>query len=199
MKNKYALMIIGTIGISLLFSACSKADIEIDKSAQVDHETQGKQTSNQQSNSEQNDRGRSEFQRPDIYGRVKSIIGNEVVLEFIEIPERTGVAPQGGTAQQTPGRQAGSGGAMPSGGAVPGGGGGPMPTGGGQQRTNREIKLTGETKTILIPVGIPIITLGQNTQKELDLADIYQGMMMQIWLDANDNEMITQIRVMQGR
>ncbi|AOT69739.1 hypothetical protein [Geosporobacter ferrireducens] len=201
MKNKYVFMITGIIGISLLLSACNKTDAAVDKPTQDNNETQSQQAANQQGSNGQNNNGRQEFQRADISGRVKSIVGNEVVLELMEMPERGNGAQQGSTAQQTPERQASGGSGMPAGG-MPAGGAAPGmqgPGGGGQQRTNRELNLTGETKTILIPVGVPIMTIGQNTQKELDLADIYQGMIMQIWLDQNDKEMITQVRVMQGR
>lgn len=190
-------MITGIIGAALLFSACSKTNAVMDQPTQGNNETASQQAANLQGSNGQHDNGRKEFQRPDLSGRVKSIIGNEVILELIEMPERGSGAPQRESSQQqAPDRQAGGGGAIPGGGGAPGM---PGPGGGSQQRTNRELKLTGETKTLLIPVGIPIMTMGQNTQKELDLADIYQGMVMQIWLDPDDKETITQVRVMQGR
>ncbi|SHI89757.1 hypothetical protein SAMN02745975_00854 [Geosporobacter subterraneus DSM 17957] len=200
MKNAITLSILGLLSISLLFTACGKTDASVDQPAQTNPETQSQQAANPQGSNDQNNR--PQFQRPDLYGRVKSIIGNEVLLELAEMPERSSGTSPGDGASPGGVRQSGGGGAMTAGGAmpaIPGGGGGPMLSGSGQQRTARALNLTGETKTILIPVGIPIISFGQNTQKELDLADIYQGMMMQIWLDPNDKEMITQVRVMQGR
>jgi hypothetical protein len=76
--------------------------------------------------------------------------------------------------------------------------------GGGQgQRSGiqREIKLTGETLTLLIPVGVPINSFAQGGMKELDIADIYEGMMMQIWYDKEDeaSKTIIRVMVMQGR
>ncbi|MDF2545401.1 MAG: hypothetical protein K0R93_299 [Anaerosolibacter sp.] len=81
---------------------------------------------------------------------------------------------------------------------------GSPPMGGGQgQRSGiqREIKLTGETLTLLIPVGVPINSFAQGGMKELDIADIYEGMMMQIWYDKEDeaSKTIIRVMVMQGR
>ncbi|MEW9122120.1 MAG: hypothetical protein AB2421_05355 [Thermotaleaceae bacterium] len=197
MNTQYKAILAGILGLSILLSGCSKTNAALDQPTGTNQQNQSQKSSNESETRGQN--GRPEQQRPDIFGRVKSIVGNEVVLEVAEMPERAN-----GENQNAPGAQGqtrdNTGARATGGGPVGGGsmGGGPM--GGGTQRGNSSsLNFTGETKTILIPVGIPITSMGQSGSKELDIADIYKGMIMQIWFDQEDKEMIAQVRVMQGR
>lgn len=192
MNNQYKIILAGILGVSILLSGCSKTNAVLEQSVGTNQESSDESETRGQN-------GRSEQQRPDLFGRVKSIVGNEVVLEIAEVPERasgenqSATRAQGQTRDNTGARATGEG---PMGGGPMGGGS----MGGGTQRgSSSSLNFTGETKTILIPVGIPITSMGQSGSKELDIADIYKGMIMQIWFDQEDKEMIAQVRVMQGR
>lgn len=138
-----------------------------------------------QEEKDDNSEGQRSRNRPDMFGRVKSIIGNEVVLEIAEMPQ---IAVDKDDDQKN--KAAGA----PTGG---GNGTGQRPEG----VARRELKFTGETATLLIPIGIPITTRFQGDSKEIDLADIYAGVSLQIWFDDIDKEdrMITRVMMMQGR
>ncbi|AOY77140.1 hypothetical protein [Clostridium formicaceticum] len=178
MKKTFKI-VIGIVVLSLLFAGCQKNE-EITNAIQTTDQVQRSEDLNSQGrspNAEQNP--------PDLYGKVKSIVGNEVLLELAEIPEIR-------TEQQNNGDQ------RPINEVAVGGGMGPMP-GGQRPGGNREIKYTGETTTLLIPVGVPITSFGQNTSKQLDIGDIYEGTLLQIWFDKDDEERIIQVRIIQGR
>lgn len=120
--------------------------------------------------------------RPDMFGKVRSIIGNEVVLEIAEMPE----TPEKREKEGSQGNKTN---------------GGEKNNGDRPQRVGgMQLKLTGETATLLIPVGIPITTRSQGGSKEIDLADIYEGVSLSIWFDDADKEdrMITRVTMMQG-
>lgn len=63
-----------------------------------------------------------------------------------------------------------------------------------QQARESTIKVTDETQSFIVPVGVPIITsqnIGGNPQIEkMDLADIKQGSLLKIWfkVDSNNEE-----------
>lgn len=127
------------------------------------------------------DRQRS---RPSIFGKVKSIVGNEVEIELAKMPER----PKGQNGERPKKQNSGSnnGGGAPSG----------MPPGmGGGMRSASNLELTGEVKTVTIPVGVPIEQRSGQEMKQIDIADIYAGSVIQIWTDANDKTMITRVTV----
>ncbi len=193
----YKLMVV-VMSTALLLTACGSTQSPVatgtpGQESQRSEQSTGNNGGENSSNAGQN-QGRQQ-ERPDVYGSVKSIIGNEVVLALAEMPERrTG---QGGTGQGSGSAPAGnqSGQMPPSGGGQMGGGQGERPT------VRRELKLTGETLTLLIPVGVPITSFSQGGMKQLDIADIYEGTMMQIWYDKNDEASKTIVRIMavQGR
>jgi hypothetical protein len=189
---KYKLMV-AIISTALLLTACGSSQPQVTASTpgqeiKGSEQSTGSNSGENSSNAGQN-QGR-EQERPDVYGRVKSIIGNEVVLELAEMPQRR-TGQSGGSA--TAGNQSGQ--IPPSGGSQMGGGQGERPT------VQRELKLTGETLTLLIPVGVPITSFSQGGMKQLDIADIYEGTMMQVWYDKNDEASKTIVRIMavQGR
>jgi len=207
-KLKFSITV---ICILLLLTACSDSQPEVGANITNDQSSEAKtnssenpadksttQSSDTQTNTGENSTGQQQERglqnRADLYGRVKSIIGNEVVMELAEMPQR--VEGQERTGEGSGNLQNGQ---MPVPGAgVPGAGGG---AGFAQRSGQREIKLTGETVTILLPVGVPINTFSVNGAKEIDMADIYAGNMMQIWYEDSEaeNKTITRIMVIQGR
>jgi hypothetical protein len=123
--------------------------------------------------------------RPDIFGRVKSITGNELVLEIAKMPQ---MSANRDNKQKNKGVGVPIGEEKGSGKRFQGSGG-------------RELEFTGETVTLLIPVGIPITTRSQSGTRAIDLVDIYEGSSLQIWFDDIDKEerMITHVVMLQGR
>ncbi|WCN39264.1 hypothetical protein [Aneurinibacillus uraniidurans] len=101
------------------------------------------------------------FSRPDLMGEVESIVGNEVKLKLIEIPERTGAQRQYSGSGQ--------------------GQGGGNTSGSGQART---VKYTGQTETVTIPVGVPLITMSRGNngleETEVELKSIKKGSILSI-------------------
>lgn len=174
MKKLASKVFIILICLSLVLSGCTA-------SSQPGDTTSKNTTNEAQEEKDANKEVERSNKRPDMFGKVKSIIGNEVVLEIAEMPQMT---------EKKEGNQSNK---------VNGGG---NATGERPQRVGgMELKLTGETATLLIPVGIPITTRSQGGSKEIDLADIYEGVSLQIWFDDIDKEdrMITRVVMMQGR
>lgn len=100
------------------------------------------------------------FSRPDLMGEVESIVGNEVKLKLIEIPER------GAQRQHSDSGQ---------------GQGGGNTSGSGQART---VKYTGQTETVTIPVGVPLIAMSRGSngleETEVELKSIKKGSILSI-------------------
>jgi len=136
--------------------------------------------------------------RVDVMGVVKSVVGNEVTILKIEMPEggqrggEQGVEPnqEQGDEEKTPTLGGFNGG--------PGGGPGGMRGGfGGNGSTNQEEiiqmikeRSTGEV-TVTVPVGIKMMKNSGQAQgqepaiEEATLADVAQDKMVSIWLDQN--------------
>ncbi len=143
----------------------------------------------------------------DLSGEVESIVGNEVTLALIEMPEmpgnmgdRTNPAdnsqtnrgdgnPPGDFANMTEEeRQAlreqrqSEGGSMPSG-----------------SRPQMELTYTGETKTIVIPPGVTISGFGRQGS-ELEISDIQAGAILMVWFadgDTGESGTVETVRMMQ--
>jgi hypothetical protein len=131
--------------------------------------------------------GQRKFDPPGLNGEVASIAGNEVTLKLIEMPKFQANMNRG----QGPG-----GGTRPNGGGWTGGGG---PQGGGGQAPQRTVKYTGERKTVIIPVGIPITTMvrtdtGRET-KTIEFTKIKKGDILQIWYSDKAREIISRIGI----
>lgn len=175
-------IIVLAIGASLIFTACGNTKEVVDKSNEnpsIEKEVESKEVGNKKQ--------QKKPQRPHMMGRVKSIIGNEVVLELVEMPER----------QQESGKKSIKGQGNNEGGEKSGKQGGGQKPGGG----TRQLKFTGETANITIPVGVPIASASRGEVKELEIADIYEDSILQIYFDNNDKEdkSIVKISVIQGR
>lgn len=178
MNKLISKVLIVMVCLSLILSGCTE-------SSQPSDLASNSTTNEVQKEKDENNEEQKSKKRPDMFGRVKSIIGNEVVLEIAEMPQMQ---------NNNDGKQE----KKANGASTEGGKGtGERPQGAG----GRELKFTGETATLLIPVGIPITTKSQEGSKEIDLADIYDGVSLQIWFDDIDKEdrMITRVVMMQGR
>lgn len=178
MNKVFSKVFIVIICLSLVLSGCTASSQPGDTASNnaINEDQEGKDANKEVERTKK---------RADMFGRVKSIIGNEVVLEIAEMPQITDDK-QNNQKNQAVGVPTGQ-----------GNGTGQKPQGVGR----RELKFTGETATLLIPVGIPITTRLQGESKEIDLADIYEGVSLQIWFDDIDKEdrMITRVVMMQGR
>ncbi|MCR4436104.1 MAG: hypothetical protein QHH06_13820 [Clostridiales bacterium] len=126
--------------------------------------------------------GQRQFARPDLSGEVASISGNQVTLKLIEIPAPRRNSQQGANGQAQNGSSA-------------------TDQGTGQPR-QRNITYTGQTQTISIPDGTQITTTvrGQNAREEkaIELKDIKQGDILQIWYSDKDKQTISRISVMEA-
>ncbi|WP_432666309.1 hypothetical protein R9X47_08180 [Wukongibacter baidiensis] len=182
MNKLMSRILIVLICLSAVLTGCTEAN-EPSNASPSNQNTEAQLEENKQKD------GQNARKRPDMFGRVKSIIGNEVILEIAEMPQT-----KAGKGENQGEKAAGS-----TGGA--GNGGGKGEGKGSQGAGMRELKLTGETATLLIPVGIPISTRSQNGMSEIDLADIYVGSTLSIWFEDNDaeNKAITRVMMMQGR
>lgn len=113
-----------------------------------------------------------------IRGQIQTVLGNEVTLALAEEPKRPEGAADG---TQRPKAAAGD----PMGG----------PPGGGNR--NAAVKLTGETLKLQIPVGVPIVSRGQNGETALQLSDLTVGSIMTVEYDT-DGTTIVQVNLMAG-
>lgn len=132
---------------------------------------------------------RPAFQKPDVYGEVSTINGNNVTLKLMEIPQMSRRNGQNG------GNGNGGNGGGNSNGSYNGGSGGNGGAGRGGMRVK---KYTGEVKTIVIPNGVTLTTMtrGQNgmTQNNISLNEVTTGSTLSIYYDT-DGKTIKSIRV----
>lgn len=154
------------------------------------------------------------FVRPDIMGEVKSIVGNSITIALAKVPTRDmtgagtgqGFPPADGQMPSGPPPDVQGGGNFqpPAGGNADGGQrqqgaqGGPGVPGaqGTQARAPRamNLTLTGETKDIMIPVGIEIMSGMGDAAKVVDIADIKKGDTIMIYY-ATGTENIEKITI----
>lgn len=107
----------------------------------------------------------------EIYGKVKSVIGNEVTLSLAEPPANQQLNQQLSEAEKAKKRAE-------------------MQALSPEERAKQQesqTKLTGETATVIIPVGTPI-TSGNTPElmKEVSLPDIRSGVLLRIWLEGGN-------------
>ncbi len=125
--------------------------------------------------------------KADVYGKVKTILGNEVTLEVAEMPERPEkVSKQKSEKGSKEKPEIGEGVKTKSSEEI-------------QQfkeqmkeKMDKSIKLTGEVETFIIPVGLPIVSSGKGKSVDgtttLELIDIYEGMFLQVWFEEGEAE-----------
>lgn len=131
------------------------------------------------------------FVRPDVMGEVQSIVGNSITIALAKVPTRdtTGAGTGQGFPPADGQMPAGPPPGDPAGQGVPG-------AQSGQSRTPRamNLTLTGETKEILIPVGIEIMSGMGKSAKVVDIADIKKGDTIMIYY-ATGTENIEKITI----
>jgi hypothetical protein len=68
-----------------------------------------------------------------------------------------------------------------------------------QDSAEKKYNVTGETKTIIIPVGIPITIMSRGEKEEVpkdaEIKDIKKGNMLQIWYSEKDNSVISKVNI----
>lgn len=170
-SSKFLILV---IIISMIISGCvSESKIESVQEVNTD-KAQSKVEDTERLKQNNNDRN---INGVNILGKVKNITDNEIVLELAEMPERKGRPEDGENGEkQSPRRNNENGGMAPQG------------MGSGVQR---DIEFTGDTITLVIPVEASISSMNQGEMKEVDIAEIYEGSILQIWFD--ENETITSI------
>jgi len=122
----------------------------------------------------------------EIYGKVNTIIGNEVTIALAEPPNTAEI-----TDAEKEKRKAEMQALSPE---------------ERQKLRNEQLKFTGETMSVIIPVGMPI-TAGSTVNevvnlKEVALTDIYEGTFLRIWLEkggSGEEKTAEYVRVLQSQ
>jgi uncharacterized protein YceK len=150
--------------------------------------------------------------KADLYGEVTFIAGNEVTLKLIKIPEisttqnaaqdkgtTSGDSSQSSAQSQGGDPSRGGGGSMGGGAPMDGGGGFPGGTSGTTQKKTTNYEYTGESKTILIPVGLSLASMGRSQAgtetSAKDFTDINKGDVLQVWYSDDDDTVITRVSI----
>ena len=176
MKKKHLLTTLISILMILVFAGCSNSG------------------NSNQTTSNGNGGNRPAFQKPNVYGEVDSISGNNVTLKLMNFPQMNkrngGGRGNGnmGTVNGAPANRNGN-----------GNGNGNWNGNGGQGRGGMGARsYTGQQQAIIIPnnVSITEMTRGTNgmTQTNVNLNDIQTGSVLSIYYD-NDGKTIKSIRV----
>ena len=106
--------------------------------------------------------------KPDIYAQIRSVKGNELALNLVEVKEDMSELSEEEKQKRREEMQSLS---------------------EEERKKSREErnKLTGETATITIPVGTPVckndFSDGKTTYKELELSELREGLNIRVWLD----------------
>ncbi|MCY6371340.1 hypothetical protein [Clostridium ganghwense] len=161
MKKKILCLILSVISVTGLFVGCSGAN----KTASNSNTTAISGAEKKGENSKTENKNRNQAY---IMGKVKNIVGNEITIDLVDMPER----PQRSEGETKKKGEETKG----------------MGSGGSRERVADNIKLTGESEVVIIPVGTPIVSNKRGDdgmeKTELQLEDIYEGMILQIWLKA---------------
>jgi len=122
----------------------------------------------------------------EIYGQVKEILGNEVTVSLAE-PQNNAELTDSEKEKRKSEMQA-------------------LTPEERQKLRDGQVKFTGETVTVTIPVGTPITTGNNSSEqqdlKDLTLTDIHEGIFLRIWLEeGGDGESKTPeyVRVLQSQ
>lgn len=191
MKNRG--VYIGVLLTAMLLSGCASKPVTEVSVTQNAAETETAKQS-------QADSGRSGQMggKIGLYGKVKNIVGNSMTIALAELPKQgtrnRGAGSQTGREteppQGLPPNATGGNGPNAAGGNSPDAAGGNSPnaapesgkppgsgsgTRGGFGLSAAELKLTGETQELLVPVGVPIQSMGTGGVKTIDFADISKG------------------------
>lgn len=182
-------LITGMASTLMIFAivGCSNA-ASSEEQTTTEAETTSKETSTNATN----------FEEIDLYGEVSEVIGNEVTLKLLEIPEmpangEKGTARPEGTDKASGNTDTGTAASADTGAAASGA------TGGGGMR---EKNYTGEEKTIVIPVGTPIVSMtrGDNGMEETEISinELASGSTLSIYYQ-EDGKTIEKISIRKQR
>lgn len=158
---------------------CSNA-ASSEEQTTTEAETTSKETSTNATN----------FEEIDLYGEVSEVIGNEVTLKLLEIPEMPANGEKGTARPEGTDKASGN---TDTGTAASGA------TGGSGMR---EKNYTGEEKTIVIPVGTPIVSMtrGDNGMEETEISinELASGSTLSIYYQ-EDGKTIEKITIRKQR
>ena len=172
----------------------------------------GKNNANSQANA--GGAGMMGFQRPDVYGEITEIAGNEITLKEIKLPQmgRYGRytpdpnrTPSPGMRVRMTGRPDGSAGGYSYGNGS-GGASGNSPYmgqgGNGSGRQAPKVEYTGKTVDIVIPVGVKVtqITMGQDrkpTTEEVAITSLKKGDTLSV-IYAADGKTVARVMLSNG-
>ena len=157
------------------------------------------QTTTAESTSKEANTNSTDLGEIDVYGEVSEVIGNEVTLKLLEIPDMSAMNREKGTGGDKTGDKAEgsaragdttSGAAAEATTGTPGGGG------------MREKNYTGEEKTIVIPVGTPIVSMTRGeegmVESEISLNELTSGSTLSIYYQ-EDGKTIEKITIRKPR
>jgi len=157
------------------------------------------QTTTEQTTSKAGSTTAANFEEADVYGEVSEVIGNEVTLKLLEKPKmptqngEKGTARPDGTDKAAGSADTGTGANTDAGAAGSGAAGG-----GGM----REKNYTGEEKTIVIPVGTPIVSMtrGDNGMEETEISinELVSGSTLSIYYQ-EDGKTIEKVSIRKQR
>lgn len=205
-------IVITILGFSMLLNGCSALNNQESTSSNITQEvkvSEGTQTEIQKGEKvQQTTEGNATEKKrepADLAGEISQIIGNEITLKIVKMPEMAEM-PQQSQIQQddteeqkksTPKAITGStdnGAGGPGGGGFPGGPRGETSTRSNSQRNKSTIDLdyTGEEKTITIPVGMGITS----RRTEVTFETLQEGDVVSIWL--NDNGTVEKASLIGG-
>ncbi|TCP31767.1 hypothetical protein EV207_102260 [Scopulibacillus darangshiensis] len=162
MNKKGFSLLIACLLMVAVFSGCSNSE-------------GSSSSANESGTSQKKDSGKVTMEKPDLYGEISEVVGNEITLKLIEQPKRNG---QNGEDKKR------------SGGGKRGGG------------DKREVKYTGKKKTIVIPTGTPLVTMTREDKKmqesEISLNELTVGSTLSVYYQ-KDGKTIEKIRVKKPR
>lgn len=174
-------LITGMASTLMIFAivGCSNA-ASSEEQTTTEAETTSKETSTNATN----------FEEIDLYGEVSEVIGNEVTLKLLEIPEMPANGEKGTARPEGTDKASGN---TDTGTAASGA------TGGSGMR---EKNYTGEEKTIVIPVGTPIVSMtrGDNGMEETEISinELASGSTLSIYYQ-EDGKTIEKITIRKQR
>ena len=156
-------------------------------------------TTTEESSSKESNKNSTDLGEIDVYGEVSEVIGNEVTLKLLEIPDMSAMNREKGTGGDKTGEKAE--GSAPAGDTTSGAEAGATtgtPGGGGM----REKNYTGEEKTIVIPVGTPIVSMTRGedgmVESEISLNELTSGNTLSIYYQ-EDGKTIEKITIRKPR
>ncbi|MCP8968096.1 hypothetical protein [Ectobacillus ponti] len=160
MKTKHVLQVVVPLLLTFTIAGCSSSNAATSSS--------GGQTTSQSTTKQANGTAPA-FEKPDVYGEIAEITGNEVTLKLLAIPDMSARGANNGTKDDKQ--------AQGAGGANGANGGGGM----------RQKNYTGEQKTIVIPVGTPIVSMTRGDsgmqESEVSLNELTSGNTLSIYYE----------------